>query len=56
LLSSKHALTTANRPLLIVSIVVVFLLLSNWGLELHRDADKIAVLLGPNGNRSFYSY
>jgi len=56
LLSSKHAWITANRTRLIVSIVVIFLLLTNWGLELHRDADKIAVLLGPNGNRSFYPY
>lgn len=55
-LSGKHALITANKTLLIISIVVVFLLLANWGFELHLDADKIVVLLGPNGNKSAYPY
>ena len=55
-LSTKGALMTVNRSLLIVAAAVVFLLLINWGLELHRDADKIVTLFGPNGNRSFYPY
>jgi hypothetical protein len=38
------------------AILGVFLLLLNWGLELHRDADKIAVLLGPDGNHSWFPY
>lgn len=34
----------------------VFFLLFNWGWELVRDADKIAQLLGPNGNQSRFPY
>jgi hypothetical protein len=43
---------------LIVSLAVfaVFLLVINWGFELIRDADKIAQLLGPNGNQSYFPY
>jgi hypothetical protein len=42
----------------IVSLVIfaAFLLVANWGFELVRDADKIAQLLGPNGNQSYYPY
>jgi len=43
---------------LIVSLALfaVFLLVINWGFELIRDADKIAQLLGPNGNQSYFPY
>ncbi len=34
----------------------VILLLTNWGGELFRDADKIAALLGPNGNNARFPY
>lgn len=40
----------------IIAVLVVFLLLANWGFELHRDADKIVQLLGPNGNQSYFPY
>ncbi|HJQ13484.1 MAG TPA: glycosyltransferase family 39 protein [Anaerolineales bacterium] len=42
----------------IVSLVLfaVFLLATNWGFELVRDADKISQLLGPNGNQSYFPY
>jgi 4-amino-4-deoxy-L-arabinose transferase-like glycosyltransferase len=36
--------------------VSVALLLTNWGLELLRDADTIALLLGPNGNNIYLAY
>ena len=39
-----------------LSICAVALLLLNWGMELSRDADKIAQIFGPNGNQSFFSY
>jgi len=39
-----------------LAIFAVFLLVANWGFELVRDADKIAQLLGPNGNQSYYPY
>ncbi|MFN8382420.1 MAG: glycosyltransferase family 39 protein [Anaerolineales bacterium] len=38
------------------AVLGVFLLLTNWGVELFRDADKIATLLGPNGNNVYYPY
>jgi hypothetical protein len=38
------------------AILCVLLLLTNWGLELIRDWDKIVQLLGPNGNRSYLPY
>jgi 4-amino-4-deoxy-L-arabinose transferase-like glycosyltransferase len=34
----------------------ILLLLTNWGLELFRDADKIAQLLAPNGNQTYFPY
>jgi hypothetical protein len=39
-----------------LAIVVAFLLVANWGMELIRDADKISQLLGPNGNQSHFPY
>ncbi len=36
--------------------VSVALLLTNWGLELLRDADTITLLLGPNGNNIYLAY
>ena len=38
------------------AIVLILLLFMNWGLELSRDADKIAALLGPNGNTAHFPY
>jgi hypothetical protein len=40
----------------VIALLAVFLLLANWGFELHRDADKIVQLLGPNGNQSYFPY
>ncbi|MBN2388067.1 MAG: glycosyltransferase family 39 protein [Anaerolineales bacterium] len=45
-----------GRLAVILALVGVVLLLSNWGLELWRDADKLAVLLGPDGNQMYLSY
>jgi len=46
------------RGKLIVSLALfaVFMLVINWGFELIRDSDKIAQLLGPNGNQSYFPY
>jgi hypothetical protein len=41
---------------LALALVVVLLLFTNWGLELARDADKIAALFGPRGNRMYFPY
>jgi hypothetical protein len=40
----------------VIAVLAAFLLLANWGFELHRDADKIGQLLGPNGNQSYFPY
>jgi hypothetical protein len=39
-----------------VALFAVFMLVVNWGFELIRDSDKIAQLLGPNGNQSYIPY
>jgi hypothetical protein len=38
------------------AIIVAILLITNWEVELTRDADKIAQLLGPNGNQTYFPY
>lgn len=55
-LSSRWRGSSAGKLLVTLSIIGVLLLLTNWGLELARDWDKIAQLLGPNGNESYFSY
>ncbi len=40
----------------VMAILAAGLLLANWGFELHRDADKIVQLLGPNGNQTHFPY
>ena len=40
----------------VFAICAAALLLMNWELELFRDAAKIAQLLGPNGNQSYFPY
>lgn len=39
-----------------ISVILIFLLLLNWGLELNRDRDKIAVILSPIGNNAAFPY
>jgi hypothetical protein len=46
----------SGKAIVILAVLTVFLLLLNWGFELHRDATKIAQLLGPNGNQSYFPY
>lgn len=43
------------RTLALAGILIILLML-NWGLELHRDADKIAAILQPNGNQLYLPY
>ena len=44
-----------SRSLIVASILILLLIL-NWGLELNRDADKIAQILGPKGTQSNFTY
>ena len=46
----------AGKVLVLFAIVCFVMLILNWRLELIRDADKIAQLLGPNGNQSYFPY
>jgi hypothetical protein len=46
----------AGRRALVLAGLAVALLFANWGLELRRDADKLAVLFGPTGNTSNFPY
>ncbi|MGA2504853.1 MAG: hypothetical protein ABSG01_12255 [Anaerolineales bacterium] len=41
---------------LILASVAILLFLLNWGIELWFDADKLALLFGPNGNHTYFSY
>jgi hypothetical protein len=45
-----------GKILVILSILFIVLLVTNWGLELTRDWDKITQLLGPTGNQSYFPY
>ncbi|HEX9595348.1 MAG TPA: hypothetical protein VF982_00585, partial [Anaerolineales bacterium] len=49
------AAKTNRRQLAFAALLVGFLWL-NWGVELWRDADKLALLFGPNGNHAGFSY
>jgi ABC-type iron transport system FetAB permease component len=46
----------ANRLQFAAAILLIALLWLNWGGELWRDADKLALLFGPNGNHAGFSY
>jgi hypothetical protein len=45
-----------GKVIVCLAIFAALLLTVNWGFELIRDADKIAQLLGPNGNQSGFPY
>jgi hypothetical protein len=46
----------AGKVALSLGVLAVVLLFVNWGFELSRDVDKIAALLAPGGNESYFSY
>lgn len=50
------AAAKANRLQLVIAVILVGLLWLNWGGELLRDADKLALLFGPDGNHAGFSY
>ncbi len=45
-----------GRLALALALLTVFLLFLGWGLELWRDADKLVLLLGPEGNQIYFPY
>jgi hypothetical protein len=48
--------SNAGKWMAALAVFGIFLLFLNWGFELSRDADKIAALLGPDGNKSHFPY
>jgi hypothetical protein len=56
LLSSRWRTSRTGRILVILSMPCVFLLFTNWTLELNRDSAKIAQLLGSKGNQTYFPY
>lgn len=46
----------AGKVVISLGILAFILLFINWGFELLRDADKIAALLGPDGNQTYFPY
>ena len=50
------AATRKGRLLFILSLVLIAFLFLNWGLELWRDADKLTLLFGPEGNTAYFPY
>ncbi len=54
--SARWIESFTGKLLVSLAVVGVLLLFLNWGFELSRDADKIAQLLGPDGNKSYFPY
>jgi hypothetical protein len=48
--------SSTGKLVVAFAILTGILLVTNWNLELIRDAGKIAQLLGPNGNQSYFPY
>ncbi len=48
--------TRTGKIALILACVSILLLFLNWGFELWGDAGKIAQLLGPMGNQTYFPY
>ena len=46
----------SGQILVLLSIFCFLLLITNWGVELARDWDRITQLLGPAGNQSYFPY
>lgn len=55
-LQARWRASLPARLALSLGFLAVALLLLNWGLELARDADKIAALLTPGGNQTYFPY
>lgn len=55
-LSTRQQDSWSGKIIVVFAIFCAILLVTNWGFELTRDWDKIAQLLGPNGNQSYFPY
>ena len=52
----RWAGSRAGKVALVLALAAILVLLANWGLELWRDSDKLALLFGANGNQTYFSY
>jgi hypothetical protein len=48
--------SSVSKWVVAVALLAGILLINNWEVELIRDADKIAQLLGPDGNQTYFPY
>jgi len=55
-ISARWYESYTGKLVVALAIFAAVLLAANWGFELTRDADKIAQLLGPTGNQSYFPY
>ena len=51
----EHWQRVSSRINILLAALVVFSFFINWGLELWRDAGKLASLIGPNGYLAFFN-
>lgn len=51
-----RARTPGGRAAALIAVLLVSMLLFNWGLELIRDADKLTLMFGPEGHLARFSY
>jgi hypothetical protein len=52
----EHLATRTGKVIILLACMGIMLMFLNWGLELWRDAGKLASLIGPNGNMTYFSY
>jgi hypothetical protein len=55
-LSARWHESKVGKLAVTLALFAFVLLLVNWGFELFRDADKIAALLGSDGNKTYFPY
>lgn len=55
-LSARWHESHLGKILVTFSILCAFLLIANWSFEFLRDWDKIAQLLSPHGNQTYFPY
>jgi hypothetical protein len=55
-LSRRWHESSLGKIAVALSVIAVILLVVNWRFELYHDADKIAQILGPNGNQTYFPY
>ena len=55
-LADRWKESLAGKGAVVFAILACFFLVTNWEMELLRDAAKIAQLLGPHGNQSYFPY